>query len=193
MIQKQELIKEVLDNAEFGVLALCGEKPYAVPVNFVYLDNAIYFHGSLTGKKMEIIKTNPNASFNIVTNHSVLPSYIMSDDALACPATAFFKSITIDGVIEIIENRDAKRKIFSALMNKLQPEGNYLSFDSEEYNRALDKTAVLKIKIEKINAKFKFAQNYSKSKRERIITNLEKRNNPNDEKIVRIIKSLNKK
>jgi len=193
MIQNQGLIEEVLDNAEFGVLALCGEKPYAVPVNFVYLDNAIYFHGSLTGKKMEIIKTNPNTSFNIVTNHSVLPSYIMSDDALACPATAFFKSITIDGVIEKIENRDAKRKIFAALMNKLQPEGNYLSFDSGEYNRALDKTAVLKIKIEKINAKFKFGQNYSKSKRERIITNLKKRNKPNDEKIIRIIKSLNEK
>ena len=193
MIQNKELIEEVLDNAEFGVLALCGEKPYAVPVNFVYLDNAIYFHGSLTGKKMEIMKTNPNTSFNIVTNHSVLPSYIMSDDALACPATAFFKSITIDGVIEIIENTDAKRKIFAALMNKLQPEGNYLSFDSGEYNMVLDKTAVLKIKIEKINAKFKFGQNYSKSKRERIITNLKKRNKPNDEKIIRIIKSLNEK
>jgi len=73
MIQNKELIEEVLDNAEFGVLALCGEKPYAVPVNFVYLDNAIYFHGSLTGKKMEIIKTifqycNESFSLTIVYN-----------------------------------------------------------------------------------------------------------------------------
>lgn len=36
-ITDKELITEMLNTAEYGVLALCGEKPYAVPVNFVYL------------------------------------------------------------------------------------------------------------------------------------------------------------
>jgi len=42
----QETIK-LLENAEYGTLALSdGNKPYAVALNFVYLDNAIYFHCS---------------------------------------------------------------------------------------------------------------------------------------------------
>ena len=36
-ITDKNLIKGILNTAEYGVLAFCGEKPYAVPVNFVYL------------------------------------------------------------------------------------------------------------------------------------------------------------
>jgi len=32
--------------------------PYSVPVNFVYLDNAIYFHGTPKSKKMDILAVN---------------------------------------------------------------------------------------------------------------------------------------
>ena len=52
-ITDDKLIVEVLNLAEHGVLALYDAKPYAVPVNFVYLDGAIYFHGSPKGKKNE--------------------------------------------------------------------------------------------------------------------------------------------
>ncbi len=187
-----QLITEVLNNAEYGVLALHGDKPYAVPVNFVYIKGAIYFHGSYKGKKMDLIRNNPYGSFNVVTNHSVLPSYIMSEEELACPATAFFKSVTIDGKIKLIDNNEEKRKIFDALMKKLQPEGKYISFDSEKYNRALEKVAVLRINIESINAKFKFGQNYTKSKKEFIIDNLENRNTLEDKEIVKIMQYLDK-
>jgi len=192
MVEDMQLITEVLDNAEYGVLALQGDKPYAIPVNFVYYKNAIYFHGSYKGKKMDLIRSNPHASFNVVTNHSVIPSYIMSKDELACPATAFFKSVTIDGKIELIDTNEEKRKIFDALMKKLQPEGKYISFDSEKYNGVLERVAVLKINIESISAKFKFGQNYTKSKKEFILNNLKNRNTPNDNEIVKLMSVFDK-
>ena len=95
-ITDKELIKQILDKVEYGVLALGGEIPYAVPVNFVYFNNSIYFHGSLKGKKMEMIQKNNNVSFSVIYEDIIIPSYFASADDLACPATAFFKSIIID-------------------------------------------------------------------------------------------------
>ena len=44
-IKDKILIKSVLENVEFGTLALCVEnKPYSLPLNFVEFENDIYFH-----------------------------------------------------------------------------------------------------------------------------------------------------
>ncbi|SFV61245.1 Pyridoxamine 5'-phosphate oxidase-related, FMN-binding [hydrothermal vent metagenome] len=49
-IKEQESINKILEKAEYGTLALSDNgKPYSIPVNFVLLDNSIYFHGSHKG------------------------------------------------------------------------------------------------------------------------------------------------
>ena len=134
----QEVIK-LLENAEYGTLALIdGNKPYAVALNFVYLDNAIYFHCSKKGKKIDLIKANNNCFFSVVKDYSLIPSYFSSKSGLACPATHFFESLHIEGVAKIIDDTQEKQKMFTALMQKLQSEGGYKSFDSSEYKGSLE-------------------------------------------------------
>ena len=157
-IKDPALIREVLDEAEYGVLALYDDKPYSVPVNFVFLNDAIYIHSSPKGKKMRIINSNPQASFNIVSYSQLIPSYFTSDEGLACPATSFFKSITVDGMIEKVESLEEIKQAFTAMMEKLQPEGQYKSFDAPEYENEFKALEVLKIRIEELSAKFKFGQ-----------------------------------
>jgi len=66
-IKDKKIIQHALDNAEYGTLALCADNiPYSVPVNFVTLDNAIYFHGAYKGKKMGMIVQNSKVSFSVV-------------------------------------------------------------------------------------------------------------------------------
>lgn len=38
--------------------------PYAFPVNFVLLGDALYIHTAFTGKKMDLIRKNPRAGFS---------------------------------------------------------------------------------------------------------------------------------
>lgn len=40
-----------------------GNTPYMVPLNFGYRDMCLYFHGATKGKKIDILKTNPNVCF----------------------------------------------------------------------------------------------------------------------------------
>ena len=44
-------IETMLNNIEFGVMALPDTIPYAVPISFCYKDNKIYFHGAMSGRK----------------------------------------------------------------------------------------------------------------------------------------------
>ena len=56
---EQKEIKKILTHASNGVFALAPQNtedfPYAVPVSFVYLNDAIYFHSALTGHKVDAI------------------------------------------------------------------------------------------------------------------------------------------
>ena len=46
-------ISNMLNNIEFGVMAIPDKIPYAVPISFCYNNNEIYFHGAKAGKKYE--------------------------------------------------------------------------------------------------------------------------------------------
>lgn len=47
----------ILKQKTHGILALCDEKsfPYTVPLNYVYLNDKIYFHCANVGRKLDII------------------------------------------------------------------------------------------------------------------------------------------
>ncbi len=108
-ITDKNMISEILHNAKYGTLALCiDNKPYSLPINFVEIDEVIYFHGSKKGKKIDIIKNNCNASFCVVESLSLLPSYFSTHKGDACPATHLFKSVIIDGEIKFIEKYEEK-------------------------------------------------------------------------------------
>ena len=188
-IKDKTLIYDVLDKAEYGTLALCAEnKPYAVPLNFVRIEDDIYFHGALKNKKMKMLEQNPTVSFSVVENYALIDSDFSSTDGLACPATQFFKSVSMDGMVEIVESREVKANVFTALMRKLQPKGGYKPFSDAEYDTALKATAVLKIEVEKLTCKFKFGQHLSEERFDMIVTHLLKRDTKIDRETVKLMK-----
>ena len=190
-ITEKSIINEVLDKAEYGTLALSHEdKPYAVPLNFVRMEDDIYFHGALKNKKMKMLEQNPHVSFSVVESYSLIASFFSSTDGLACPATHFFKSVSIDGVAEVVENREEKAMMFETMMQKLQPEGGYKPFSDEAYNKALKATAVVKIVPSTVSCKFKFGQHLDKERFDRILKYLKERNSTIDNETIEMMKGL---
>ena len=62
----RDFIDGVLNDADDMVVALNDGDgaPYAFPVNFVLLGDALYIHTAFTGKKMDLIRKNPRAGFS---------------------------------------------------------------------------------------------------------------------------------
>lgn len=189
-IKDTKIIDATLSNAEYGTLALSDKNtPYSIPVNFVHDEDIIYFHGSIGGRKMKILKENPKVSFSIVENFSIIASYFSSDEGLACPATQFFKSIIIDGEVSIVQEKREKIKALTLLMQKLQPEGGYKTFDDFLYEKMLNATAVLRIDIKNIRAKFKFGQHLDEKRFNMIISHLENRDTKTDRETIEMMKT----
>jgi nitroimidazol reductase NimA-like FMN-containing flavoprotein (pyridoxamine 5'-phosphate oxidase superfamily) len=190
-IKDRIIINELLDSTEYGTLAVSyNDEPYAVPVNFVRIDDDIYFHGALSNKKMKILASNPKVSFSVVQNYSLIASFFSSSEGLACPATQFFKSVSIDGVTKLVESREEKAMVFEALMKKLQPEGGYKSFSDAAYDTAIKATAVIKIVPRSLRCKFKFGQHVTKERFDMILSHLEERDTSIDKETVKMMKQL---
>ena len=193
-ITDDKQISEILDNAEFGTLALCVEnKPYSLPINFVELNGEIFFHGAKKGKKIDIMKTNPNVSFSVVEDYSLLPSYFSNDKGNACPATHLFKSVIIDGKIEFVEKYEEKVDALQGLMEKLQSEGGFTHMsDKGMYEKAINATELFKLVPSEKKAKFKLGQNFTTDRYERVKEHLLKRGTKKDLATLQLIEEFKK-
>jgi len=187
-IKDKEIIYDILDQVEYGTLALSVDDiPYAVPMNFVRIESDIYFHGALKNKKMKMLSLNPKVSFSVVESYALIDSDFSTKEGLACPATQFFKSVSMEGVATRVESREKKAKVFTALMQKLQPKGGYKSFSDSEYDSAIKATAVVKMEVGHLSCKFKFGQHLNKERFEMILSHLEKRGTKIDMRTIEIM------
>lgn len=98
--KKQKLTEKqclaILKRAKTATLALAGDEgyPYSVPVNFVYEDGKIYFHGAKEGHKIDAIKNSPKVSMSIIDQEDVIEEEL----------TTYFRSIIIFGKARILED-----------------------------------------------------------------------------------------
>lgn len=181
-------MEKFLNNIEYGTLALSDmNKPYSVPLNFVLINDNIYFHGSKKGKKIEILKLNKFVSFSAVEPYSIIPSFFSSKKGMACPATHFFKSIIIDGIIEFVFNYEEKVLALSKLMEKLQPEGNYERLDTDSYKKSINRTFVFKLIPQNFDIKIKFGKRLSNERLEMILEHLKERNSEKDRLTIKLM------
>jgi len=115
--------------------------PYTVPVFYGYKDGKIFFHSSLKGKKIELLKKSSTVSFAGVADFKIKRSHI------PCSFGCRYKSITGTAKAKIIKNKKEKVKILDTIMKKYaKPPFNYGP-------QILDKTLVVELKIKNFSAK----------------------------------------
>lgn len=109
----REACEEILRRRGTGVLAVLGDEdyPYAVPLNFVYLDGRLYFHCACAGHKLDAIARSSKVSFCVIDHDEVL------DEKL----TTLFRSVIVFGRASIVEDDGEKRAAVTALSRKLAP------------------------------------------------------------------------
>ncbi len=190
-IKDEELIINILENAEFGTLAICKDnKPYSIPLNFVQIKGEIFIHGAKKGRKIEIMKNNAYASFSVVESYSLLPSYFSTDDGRASPATHMFKSVIIDGKIEFIDDYKEKTNALELLMQKYQKEGGYKALNDVIYKKIINATCLYKLIPKESTAKFHLGQDYSQERFSRIKEHLLERGTQKDLDTLKLMESL---
>jgi nitroimidazol reductase NimA-like FMN-containing flavoprotein (pyridoxamine 5'-phosphate oxidase superfamily)/ribosomal protein S18 acetylase RimI-like enzyme len=170
-------------------LAMLSESgmPILRTVNAVVVDGHLAFHGAPAGEKMEGLGRPVVASADETV--ASIPSYFL-DPARACPATTYYVSVQVEGVLEAVDDPERKARVLSALMAKYQPEGGHepLSADHPLYAKAIAGLLVAQIPIQRLTCKAKLGQNRRPEERVRVLEQLWNRGAPGDvEAIARIL------
>ena len=116
-------------------------EPYIVPVCFGYERNALYFHGALEGRRINLIKKNNKACFEIDTDMEVVKG------GKPCQWTMKYRSVIGAGKAYILESDEEKAHGLKLIMK--QYTGGDFSFTKPELNSVL----VVRIDIENITGK----------------------------------------
>lgn len=181
--QRKAEILAFLDAMSHGFLAFIREdgSPGLVALNYVRAGGSLYFHSAHEGEKVRSLGADPRVTFMVADGFSIIPSYFR-DPELACPASQYYKTVVIHGVVRFVETREERAAALQALMEKLQPEGGYRPIRAEDpfYWKSLDTTNVFALDLEDVTAKFKFGQNLPRRGRAAVARRLEARGEPID-------------
>ncbi len=110
-IRDRGAIDRVLHAAVVCHLALCdGERPYVIPMSYGYDGERLYFHCAPDGRKLDVIRRNPNACFAVEIGIEVT-----ARDA-ACSWGVHFQSVIGSGRLSIVADPEEKRRGLAALM-----------------------------------------------------------------------------
>ena len=102
----------ILDRAKIVHVGMIdGNAPYVIPMNYGYvMENStliLYLHGAKTGRKLDVIKSNPNVFIEIDTD--IVPF----EGNNACQYGISYSSVMGEGVAEIIEDTEEKKDALS--------------------------------------------------------------------------------
>jgi nitroimidazol reductase NimA-like FMN-containing flavoprotein (pyridoxamine 5'-phosphate oxidase superfamily) len=142
-IKDKGVIENILSKSEVCRIAIMdGDKPYIVPLNYGYYNNAIYVHSAPLGKKIDLLKINNKVCFEI----EYLAEIIKRE--LPCDWGTKYRSVIGYGTVEIITDFDEKKKGLDIIM------AHYGKPDNNVYKeKEVDFIVILKINIEEITGK----------------------------------------
>ncbi len=136
-------VLRILMECEYGTLATISldGSPYVVPLNYVYYNEAIYFHCANVGHKIDNIANNKKACFNVVQNTKVLKEKLSTK----------YESVTAFGIIDIVIDEIEIVDAMTSLIKKYSLE--FIDKGILEINSAKDRFKVLKFSINEVSGK----------------------------------------
>ena len=141
-ITDRKAIEDIILNAAVCKLAMCdSHQPYIVPLCFGFKDNTLYFHSAPEGKKIDMLKKNPNVCFELDIFTQVIKS------AKACKWGMKYKSVIGYGKASFITDDDLKRQAFDIIMNQYA-NGSFAYEDAR-----ISSIVIIKVDIESMTGK----------------------------------------
>lgn len=142
MISHEETL-EVLASAEYGIMSTVGADgmPYGTPVNFVYKDDAIYFHCATEGHKLSNLEASDKVCFTVVDSVELMPEKFNTK----------YRSVIAFGTASTVENDEEKKKVLLEVVRKLSPD--FIESGIAYINSSFSKARVIKITISEISGK----------------------------------------
>jgi len=140
-------IDEIIKACDCCRLGLAdGDEAYIVPLSFGYLNTCekrvFYFHSAKEGRKIEMIKKQGRAGFELDTNHA------LNTEETACEYSYRFQSVIGSGIASITTDEAEKTQAMRLIMEHYTGRVNW-KFDEKTLNMA----AIIKLEVISLSCK----------------------------------------
>ena len=185
-IRSREKIREFLNEEHVGRVSSIDEGgfPQTIPMNFVFLNDAVYMHSHVKGEKLDNISRNNKVGFEADRELEFLPSYF-EHPRNASLADTLYISVVIKGLAFFVSDREEKTLALNGLMRKYQPEGGYDPMQSDM--QVLDAVSVIKIIPQTLHGKYKIGQHMKSESRIRLAQKILEKNSPTAHETLKIM------
>lgn len=124
------------------VAMLDGTRPYIIPFNFGYREGCLFIHSAPEGKKIDLLRLNPEVCFEVEGAMEI------TKGGQACDWSTRYRSVVGYGDVEIISDEAAKQQGLEVIM------AQHGAPDLIEFNQKnLDRMVILKIRITSMTGK----------------------------------------
>lgn len=145
MTNDPAIIRKIIDKCEVCYLGMVDQegKPYVLPFNFGYEDGRIFLHSAGEGKKIGILKDNPNVCVSFSTDHLLFHRH----EPVACSYGMKYRSVLAYGRVVFVDDFNEKVRILNIIMQKYA--GREFSFNPP----AINNVCVYRVDIDRIEGK----------------------------------------
>jgi nitroimidazol reductase NimA-like FMN-containing flavoprotein (pyridoxamine 5'-phosphate oxidase superfamily) len=141
-VSDQSEIEAIIKKSNVCRLAMIdGDRPYIVPLCFGYQNNTLYFHGASKGRKIDLLRENPNVCFEL----DLIIEIVEAENA--CKWSLKYQSVVGYGRAFLLESADERIKGLKIIMSQ---------YSERTYQFPEDKlgaTAVFKVEIDSMTGK----------------------------------------
>lgn len=110
-INKREELVEILKAALICRVAMMdGERPYILPFNYGYSEGCLFIHSAPEGKKIELLKQNPEVCFEVEDKMEI------TTGEKACDWSTRYRSVVGYGKVEILSDDADKQHGLEVIM-----------------------------------------------------------------------------
>ena len=139
----KERAQELLQNSEYGFLAFGGETGYGIPINYVQLGDALYFHCAPEGEKLRRLQQNPQVTFCVVGHTAPQPAKFTTE----------YESVMAFGKLVVVKDDAERMQALMALVGKYSPD--YRETGRKYAEKSFHRTTILRLDITRISGKCK--------------------------------------
>ena len=142
-ITNRKELEEILEDAIICRVAMMdGERPYIIPLNYGYQEGCLYIHSAREGKKIDLLKQNPEVCFEVEDTMEI------TRGEHACDWSTRYRSVVGYGSFDILSDEAGKQHGLEVIMEQHgAPELN--EFNPENMKRMV----ILKLTIRSMTGK----------------------------------------
>ncbi len=112
-VLSRDEMEDLLHQEKAGRLGLSyQDNPYVIPLCFVYHQEALFFHCSLKGKKMDYLRGNCRACFQVDQVGEIIST------EKPCKFNLNFRSVLVEGAVSIVTRDEEKLLALQQLIKK---------------------------------------------------------------------------